>query len=156
MHRFADSQYDGQYPDGGLAIDAAGNAYGVAGGGGPNGTGTVFELKPSSSQTGKRWNQVVLYDFPNCNEGCSPGCTMVFDKAGNLYGVAAGGTKGYGVVFKLSPHAGGEWSYTVVHNFVGSDGEFPWGVTLDDKGNLFGTTKNGGTYNAGVAFEISP
>jgi uncharacterized repeat protein (TIGR03803 family) len=29
-------------------------------------------------------------------------------------------------------------------------------VSIDDKGNLFGTTENGGTYNAGVAFEITP
>jgi hypothetical protein len=43
-----------------------------------------------------------------------------------------------------------------LHKFVGTDGQFPWGVTLDDKGNLLGTTKAGGTYNAGVAFEISP
>jgi hypothetical protein len=161
MHRFANSQYDGQYPDGGLAIDAAGNAYGVAGEGGPNATGTIFELTPSFSQTGERWNQSVLYDFPNCNEGCFPGTTMVFDKAGNLYGIASGGIAdcgGYtcGVVFRLSPQPGGKWNYTVLHKFVGTDGQFPWGVTLDDKGNLLGTTKAGGTYNAGVAFEISP
>lgn len=161
MHRFASSQYDGQYPDGGLALDSAGNAYGVAGEGGPNATGTIFELTPSFSQTGERWNQSVLYDFPNCNEGCFPGTTMVFDKAGNLYGIASGGIAdcgGYtcGVVFRLSPQPGGKWNYTVLHKFVGTDGQFPWGVTLDDKGNLLGTTKAGGTYNAGVAFEISP
>jgi uncharacterized repeat protein (TIGR03803 family) len=29
-------------------------------------------------------------------------------------------------------------------------------VIHDGKDNLFGTTKNGGTYNAGTAFEITP
>jgi hypothetical protein len=29
-------------------------------------------------------------------------------------------------------------------------------VIVDDKGNLFGTTIVGGTYNYGVAFEITP
>jgi hypothetical protein len=33
---------------------------------------------------------------------------------------------------------------------------FPWGVIVDGKGNLFGTTETGGTYNSGVAFEITP
>jgi len=27
---------------------------------------------------------------------------------------------------------------------------------VDDKGNIFGTTFSGGTYQAGVAFEITP
>jgi uncharacterized repeat protein (TIGR03803 family) len=29
-------------------------------------------------------------------------------------------------------------------------------VIVDDKGNLFGTTETGGTYNSGIAFEITP
>jgi hypothetical protein len=33
---------------------------------------------------------------------------------------------------------------------------FPRGVIVDDKGNIFATTENGGTYNSGVAFEITP
>jgi uncharacterized repeat protein (TIGR03803 family) len=48
------------------------------------------------------------------------------------------------------------WTYSVVHKFDGTDGAFPRPVSIDDKGNLFGTTENGGTYNAGVAFEITP
>ena len=44
----------------------------------------------------------------------------------------------------------------MLHKFDGADGEFPYGVTSDDKGNLFGVTTNGGTYNEGVAFEITP
>jgi hypothetical protein len=102
----------------------------------------------------------VLYDFPNCANGCAPGGTLVFDKAGNLYGAGGGGSVscGYtcGVVFKLTPQAGGKWKYSVVHKFNGNDGAFPWGVIVDGKGNLFGATENGGTYNSGVAFEITP
>jgi hypothetical protein len=29
-------------------------------------------------------------------------------------------------------------------------------VVVDGKGNIFGTTESGGTYNAGTAFEITP
>jgi hypothetical protein len=158
MHRFADFPTDGQYPDGGLVVDKSGNAYGVAGLGGVHTNGTVFKMTPS---TGGRWKQTVLYDFPNCADGCYPGRTLVFDKLGNLYGVSDGGLPdcgGYtcGVVFKLTRQKAATWMYSVVHKFTGKDGSFPWGVIVDDKGNLFGTTETGGTYNSGVAFEITP
>jgi hypothetical protein len=158
MHRFANFPTDGQYPDGGLVVDATGAAYGVTGYGGVHGQGTVFKMTPS---TGGHWKQSVLYDFPNCGDGCFPGRTLVFDQKGNLYGVSSGGIAdcgGYtcGVVFKLTPQKNGPWTYSVVHKFDGKNGASPWGVIVDDKGNIFGTTENGGTYNAGVAFEITP
>ena len=156
LHRFGSYKNDGQNPDGGLVVDASGNAYGVTVYGGVYGAGTVFELTPSS---GGHWKQKVLYDFQDCANGCLPGGTLAFDKAGNLYGAANGGIAdcGYtcGVVFKLAPQTGGKWKYSVLHKFDGADGEFPIGVTIDDKGNLFGVTTNGGTYNEGVAFEIT-
>jgi hypothetical protein len=159
LHRFANFATDGQNPDGGLVVDASGNAYGVTAYGGVNGNGTVFEFSPSSDG---HWKQSVLYDFPNCADGCLPGTTMVFDKAGNLYGTASGGVAdcgGYtcGVVFKLTPQKNGKWNYSVLHKFNGSDGGFVvYGVILDEKGNLYGTTQSFGKYNAGVAFEITP
>lgn len=55
-----------------------------------------------------------------------------------------------------SDHPGGKWSYSVLHKFSGPDGNLPWGVIVDSKGNLYGTTSAGGKYNAGVAFEITP
>lgn len=157
LHRFASFPTDGQSPDGGLAMDASGNLYGVTGLGGVHNHGTVFKF----TFRGGQWRQTVLYDFPNCADGCYPGRTPVFDKLGDLYGVSDGGLPdcgGYtcGVVFKLTPQKNGAWTYSVVHKFAGNDGAFPWGVIVDDKGNLFGTTENGGTYNAGVAFEITP
>jgi len=48
LHRFANFATDGQNPDGGLVVDASGNAYGVTAYGGVNGNGTVFEFSPSS------------------------------------------------------------------------------------------------------------
>jgi hypothetical protein len=158
LHRFATFPNDGQYPDGGLVVDAAGNAYGVAAYGGVHGNGTVFKLSRSSNG---RWKQTVLYDFPSCDEGCLPGFTMVSDTAGNLYGVGAGGLadcQGYtcGVVFKLTPAAKGKWKYSVVHKFTGTDGGFPNGVIIDAKGKLYGTTQAFGKYGYGVAFEIAP
>lgn len=158
LHRFANFKTDGQLPDGGLVVDASGNAYGVTAYGGIHGNGTVFEFTRSSEG---HWKQTVLYDFPNCADGCLPGTTMVFDRAGNLYGTASGGVAecgGYtcGVVLKLTRVTGGKWKYGVLHKFNGPDGGFPYGVILDGKGNLYGTTQAFGKYNAGVAFEITP
>ena len=61
-----------------------------------------------------------------------------------------------GVVFKLAPQKNGQWKYSAIHKFRGPDGNFPIGVIVDDHGNIFGTTSAGGTYNSGVAFEITP
>jgi uncharacterized repeat protein (TIGR03803 family) len=157
LHRFASYSADGQTPYGGLVMDASGNFYGTTEYGGAQGNGTVFKF----SLTSGHWKKTVLYDFPSHGEGWGPDSTLVFDKAGNLYGVGGGGNQGCGpytcgVVFKLAPQKNGQWKYSAVHKFSGPDGNFPIGVIVDDKGNLFGTTSNGGTYNAGVAFEITP
>jgi uncharacterized repeat protein (TIGR03803 family) len=158
LHRFASYPTDGQIPDGGLARDPAGNLYGVTVYGGKYNTGRVFKL----SLSGGRWKETSLYDFPDCASGCLPAGTLVFDRSGNLYGTSSGGLadcEGYtcGVVFKLTPEKSGKWKYTVVYKLHGTDGAFlPYGVILDGKGHIFGSTSAGGKYNFGVAFEIMP
>jgi len=45
----------------------------------------------------------------------------------------------------------------VLHRFTGRDGAGPQaGVTLDSKGNIYGTTQIGGPNYGGVVFEITP
>jgi uncharacterized repeat protein (TIGR03803 family) len=86
-----------------------------------------------------------------------PAAALTFDKSGNLYGTASGGGLGNGVVFKMTPQAGGKWEYTVLHRFTGKDGYSPQaGVILDDKGNIYGTTTEGGSGGYGVVYEITP
>jgi uncharacterized repeat protein (TIGR03803 family) len=47
-------------------------------------------------------------------------------------------------------------TYTVLRNFAGSDGDSPQaGLTLDRAGNLYGTTRYGGSYNAGTVFKVT-
>jgi len=83
------------------------------------------------------------------------------DAAGNLYGTTYyGGVYNDGTVFELIPRTNG-WTEKVVHSFNWSiyvkDGTFPGaGLTFDAKGNLYGTTENGGAYNFGTVFEIAP
>jgi uncharacterized repeat protein (TIGR03803 family) len=85
------------------------------------------------------------------------------DALGNLYATSGGGDYNRGYVFELSPPAssGGDWTPTTLYNFCPNtgcpDGEAPSaGVTFDAAGNLYGTTYEGGTGNAGVVYQLSP
>jgi len=159
MHQFASSSTDGQWPYGGLVIDGAGNFYGSTWLGGAYNQGTIFKF----SNVGGTWQEKILYDFPDCSNGCMVEGTLARDKAGNLYGTAAGGTNscaGYtcGVVFELSPQKNGSWKYSVLYDFNETSGGLQpfYGAILDSKGNLYGVTSAFGKYGAGTAFEITP
>jgi uncharacterized repeat protein (TIGR03803 family) len=160
LHSFPGFQGDGKVVYAGVIFDRSGNLYGATNSGGAcNTCGTVFKL---TRGTDGRWKESVLYNFPKPYDGSSPGASLVFDKAGNLYGTAATGgnnacANGCGVVFKLTPGAGGKWTYSVVHRFDFQDGANPAAaLILDNKGNLYGTTTIGGAGGYGVVFEITP
>jgi len=140
----------------GLIFDQEGNLYGTASGGGTGihgPVGVVFKLTPRGKET-------VLYSFceqSGCTDGEGPEAGLVFDQKGNLYGTTHFGgygcSSGCGVVFKLTP----EGNYTVLHGFEGTDGANPAaGLVFDRKGNLYGTTVNGGAYGGGVVFKLTP
>jgi len=125
------------------------------GGGGwcKNACGMVYELTASRSGTGGEWSQSALYDFGDQR----PGGGLIFDKKGNLYGIA-NGYKQYGTVFKLTRANGGLWKKTDLYKFKGgSDGSGPDAALVFDKaGNLYGTTGGGGTFGNGTVFELTP
>ncbi len=104
--------------------------------------------------------ETVVYKFMGMPDGASPQGGLVADAAGNLYGTAAFGRFGAGMVFELSPPAtpGDPWTETDLYDFsAANDGEFPGGTLIFDKlGNLYGTTEFGGVNNAGTVFELSP
>lgn len=78
---------------------------------------------------------------------------MVADKAGDLYGTTIdGGTQNLGVVFKLAP----DGKLSVPHIFQGSsDGAWPEAtVTLDRRGNVYGTAYGEGPDGWGSVFKI--
>jgi uncharacterized repeat protein (TIGR03803 family) len=106
--------------------------------------------------TAKGLTGSVLFGFGGAS-GANPFSNLVADKAGNLYGTTTmGGKNNAGVVFRFAPSTGTE---TVLWNFKGgpADGAGPYtGVTLDAKGNIYGTTENGGAANKGAIFELTP
>lgn len=150
---------DGAQPVAGL-IDKAGNLFGTTAFGGAGGFGTVFELSPPASP-GAPWTETVLYSFQGGTDGGFPYSALVADPAGNLYGTAliGGACDLCGTIFRLTrPHGrGGSWTESTLHSFSGIDGANPFGKLLfHDDGNLYGTTYTGGTYGAGVAYELNP
>jgi uncharacterized repeat protein (TIGR03803 family) len=111
-------------------------------------------------------NETVLHTFNGGLDGANPSSVLTFDAQGNIYGTTqnggsaeCGGT-GCGTVFELSPGSGGTWTETVLYAFCSlsgcADGESPGSGPLvrDSPGNLYGTTRSGGTYNNGVIFKV--
>jgi uncharacterized repeat protein (TIGR03803 family) len=146
----------GDNPFSNLIFDAAGNLYSTTSGGGanPDAYGTVFELSPSG---GGSWTPKVLADF-GVSSG-SPNGGVIFDAAGNLYGVTVGGGAYQGgVVYELMPQAGGGWTEKWLHQFgQGTDGKAAIGnLAFDSAGNLYGVTIQGGTYGQGTVYELIP
>jgi uncharacterized repeat protein (TIGR03803 family) len=120
---------DGSEPYGSNVIfDSLGNLYGTAENGGANGYGVVFELSP----VGTSWTETVLYSFANDGDGAYPVSGLIFDPAGNLYGVTWTGSLS-SVVFELSPSVGGWTEKAITSGYSGSDD----GLTMDAAGNIF-------------------
>jgi uncharacterized repeat protein (TIGR03803 family) len=146
---------DGGYPNGGVVFDSKGNLYGTTEKGGDYCLGTIFEVSPKA---GGGWAETVLHSF-NGADGDRPWSDLILDAAGHFYGTTTfGGDYSSGTVFELAPKTGGGWTETVLHSFNGTDGSGPLaGVILDQAGNLYGTTEDGGngTYD-GTAFELMP
>jgi uncharacterized repeat protein (TIGR03803 family) len=164
---------DGNLPAAGLTEDAAGNLYGTTSSGGANsnpacgsnGCGTVFKLDNTGHET-------VLYSFcsaSNCTDGATPQAGLIRDATGNLFGTTTTGgansnpdcSNGCGTVFEVD-NSGHE---TVLYNFCSHtpmkgfppclDGSSPQaGLIQDAAGNLYGTTKFGGSANGGTVFKL--
>jgi uncharacterized repeat protein (TIGR03803 family) len=165
---------DGNNPMSDLIFDKHGALYGTTIYGGLYAAGVVYKLAPPL-QKGGAWTETVLYPFTDTSDGGYPQSGLVFDNAGNLYGMTKlGGLSSgciiysyyCGVVFKLTPK-GSSWKETVLHSFTGKgDGAEPTfaSLVLDKKGVLYGVTQIGGepqdcpnqSSGCGVAFKLQP
>jgi uncharacterized repeat protein (TIGR03803 family) len=153
LHRFGNGQ-DGAQPIGGATVDADGNVFGTANLGGVNGNGAVFKV----SRTGDIWNESLLYSFTGGADAVNPVAGVSLDSSGDLFGTSSfGGANGVGAVYQLV-HSQEGYRESVIYSFQGlSDGQNPvGGVILDQAGNLYGTTFDGGDNGGGTVYELSP
>jgi hypothetical protein len=106
-----------------------------------------------------------IFSREGCRDGDEALASPSLDAAGNLYGTTefGGGNNapecsiGCGVVYQVQNMGGGEWKYRVIHRFPAfyKDGLMPQAsITLDRKGNVYGTTLQGRI--GGTVFELSP
>jgi len=154
---------DGRSPYYGTLVLSGGYLYGTTYLGGDLscidvlGCGVVFRVKATGG------HESVLHSFNyiggTSTDGAYPFGGLIRDAAGNLYGVTnGGGLDGGGVVFELSPAAGGGWTETLLHTFIQPDGlNSMAGLVRDKSGNLFGTTTGSGLIPGaiGTVFEVS-
>ncbi len=162
---------DGASPMAGLTMDAAGNFYGTTSTtNGSSSGGAVFKL----THSGSRWILTPLYSFPRDGgkDGTSPRGRVILARDGTLYGTTLEGGGylcsylggGCGTVFQLRPSApdltgvlAAPWDETVLHRFNRSDGMYPQGdLSLDQSGNIYGTTLQGGDASQGVIYKLTP
>ena len=153
----------GTGPSAGLIADAKGNLFGTTANSGPNdGQGTVFEIVKTAH--GYASTPTVLVTFNGTNGGGSF-APVIADAHGNLFGTTFfGGANNKGVVFEIVKTAHGYASTptTLVTFFCApgncGDGDRPGpraGLIADPRGNLFGTTFNGGANGDGTVFKIA-
>ena len=159
VHVFVDTLTDAQGPEG-LVFAAGGVIYGIGAGGGSNAQGAVFQLTPGAGG----WTFSLIHSF-GPGDGLHPDTGLILDAEGNLYGTTpGGGSAGAGIVFELTPGAGGVWTESILYNFpIDADGYPPDSMlTFDASGDLYGTTYYGGgtghacTSGCGTVFKLTP
>jgi uncharacterized repeat protein (TIGR03803 family) len=153
---------DGSNPEAGITVADSGLLYGTAAIRGTYGYGTVFKL----SRVNSTWFFNPLFEFTGGSDGSIPIGGVVIGPNGALYGTTQrGGDAGDGIVFALRPPATFcnstvcYWNETLLHTFTGvPDGLNPWteNLAFDTAGNIYGTTGNGGMYDGGTAFKLTP
>jgi uncharacterized repeat protein (TIGR03803 family) len=147
---------DGASPGGALLQATNGDFYGTTTTGGAYDAGTVFEITPAGTLT-------TLYSFcqqPGCADGQDTTAGLVQATNGSFYGTTlAGGAYDGGTAFEITP-AG---TLTTLYSFCSqrslscADGRLPFaGLVQATNGNFYGTTLEGGAYDGGTAFEITP
>jgi uncharacterized repeat protein (TIGR03803 family) len=99
----------------------------------------------------------LLYAFKGGADGSQPEADLTAVD-GKLYGTASSAGDencfsgfGCGTVFQMTLSG----AYRVLHRFVGSDGADPAAGLLEFKGNLYGTTADGGSEGQGTVYRIT-
>jgi uncharacterized repeat protein (TIGR03803 family) len=107
---------------------------------------TVFRTNPTGGLTNHLFLPLI--------DGRGPEAGLVQGSDGNFYGTtSAGGTNGYGTVFKFNTN----WVFTTLYSFTGgNDGATPVAELVQGSdGSFYGTTHYGGTNNLGTIFRLT-
>jgi uncharacterized repeat protein (TIGR03803 family) len=144
LHIFHYGTNDGADPGARAIFGPDGSLYGTTVYGGTYGNGTIYRLRPPAKACVTAlcpWTVELLYSFNGGYGWDANG--IVFDPAGNIYGTTSQGGDAYkGVIYKLAP-SNGSWVYMMLYDFAGNNGGAPFaGPTLDQAGNIYGTTFN--------------
>ncbi len=146
-----------------LTLGNDGNFYGTTGWGGYTnatyqyGMGTVFKVTTNGILT-------TLTEFAITN-GASPSAALTLGNDGNFYGTTGEGgytnlnyysDPGFGTVFKVTTNG----VLTTLAKFANTNGSYPFGLTLGNDGNFYGTTAMGGTNDVtyggdGTVFKVT-
>jgi uncharacterized repeat protein (TIGR03803 family) len=146
---------DGANPNRSLIL-SSNTLYGVAKGGGTNGSGSVFAIHIDGSGFTNLYSFTVLNSpFGTNSDGANPNGGLTL--SGNtLYGTTLyGGSNGDGTVFAINTDG---TDFTNLHSFNGfnvNDGAGPGGGLILSGDTLYGTTFQGGSNNDGTVFAIS-
>lgn len=82
--------------------------------------------------------------------------SLFFDQQSNFYGTEGEFTK-FGAVYRVHHYLNGTWGFKILYRFSGSDGAHPHRFpVLDNAGNLYGATSDGGANNEGTVFQLTP
>ena len=149
------NNYDGSNPYGALLADASGNLFGTTNLGGASSAGTVFELVKTSTGYASAPTTLVSFTF---TDGAYPYAGLIADATGNLFGTTfAGGTGSAGTLFEIVKTSTGFASIpTTIINFDSiHNGNSVAPLIADANGNLFGTTRYGGSSGVGTVFELA-
>lgn len=98
--------------------------------------------------------EVIVWNFGNGNDGASPRSVPILGPDGAFYGTTLqGGTYGTGTVYRITP----DGKESTLWNFgAANDGRYPYGgLVMDDQGDFYGTTFNGGSNGEGTVFKLT-
>lgn len=151
IHTFTGGS-DCEDPSAGVVLNSSGDLFGTCDG--PTQGGSVYQLTPS----GSGWNESYAYQFSGGTDGSGP-IGLILDAAGNLYGTTTyGGPESGGTVYELSA-SDGSWHYSQLFALMSGNPHLSGPtarLTMDAAGNLYGTTFQGGEFQAGSVFKLTP
>ncbi|MFO1338314.1 MAG: choice-of-anchor tandem repeat GloVer-containing protein [Burkholderiaceae bacterium] len=149
VHHFQGGAQDGASPVGGLTEGSDGFFYGVTGGGGERGKGTLFKMSRDGEVT-------VLHSFWFDGRDGRPVAPPTEGPDGRFYGVAGGHRENRrGLIFRIDR----DGAYEVVYGFpppLDANGREPRArLTLGRDGAFYGTTSEGGLHGGGTLFRFT-